>query len=258
MPTRFNQYISDATQCTPIMPLTHTCDSYTFRAIVESCQISTARCTVFGEMLIYFFYGRPAYRPSSWNVEAESPASAFLPCSFVLRSDAVSMPKRVAAFDTGAYEKGLYKKFLHPNMKKEDFLLDPSMEVPPRIVGRFYGSNGNYYFGNPISIVIPPLEFEVQSYYDIIRHAGHASIDDRGSAIEIQSDQSLSLTSDNVIFVVLPKVFLDEKLIQETIINRWKVIPGHYSVYPGDPKEFMGNVYQEIARFLLDRKYIQT
>lgn len=244
-----NQFVSNATPCAPSLPLTHTCDSYSFRAIIESSQISTAHCKVFKETLVYFFYGRPAYRPSSWNRKIRRSNLAFLPCSIVLRANAISKPKRVAPFDTGAFKRGLYDDFLHKDMEMEDFLLEPSMKMPPLVVGKFYESNVNYYYGRPAMVSIPPVEFEVQSYYDIISH-GSAYADDRGSAIEIQSDQLLTLTSNNVIFVVLPRVFLDENLIQETVLKNWRVVPGLYETYQGDPKEFMSTVYKEIATFL--------
>jgi hypothetical protein len=259
MASKLGQYVSTATECTPLLPLTHTCDGFAFRSIAAGCQISTAHCPVFGEMLAYFFYGRPAYRPSSWRAESQSSANAFLPCSILLRADAVSTPRRVSAFDTGAWEQGIYAQFLHPKMTKDDFMLDPSLSMAARLVAKFYGSNENYYSGDPISLEIPPLEFEVQSYYKIISQNGTSQLDDRGSSVEVQSQASLSLSNASIIHVVLPRAFLDDPNILETVVTRWGVFsPGSYGIHRGDPREYMGKVYEEVEKFLRENRYFQT
>jgi hypothetical protein len=174
----------------------------------------------------------------------------------VLNSNAVSAPKRIAPFDTGAWKEGLYSKHLHPAVRMEDFLLDPSLDMPPRLVKKFFRSNSNYYLGNPISIKIPPMEFEAQMYYEIIKTRATKSLDDRGSAIEIQSDSSLILNMANVLFVVLPKVFLDQKDIRDIINKKWGASFGTYDIHQGNVEEMMGKVYERVQEYLSKGGYL--
>jgi len=256
MANRFSKYVSKAKQCLPALPLTHTCDGHGFRAIVTACQISTMQCKLFDEALVYFFYGRPAYRPKSWKKENAPAVLPFMPCSIVLKPDALEIPKRIAPFDTGAWREGLFQQYMHPEMKIEDFLLNPSMDTPTRVVWRFFKSNNNYYYAKPHSIRIPPIEFEAQSYYDLIKHRATLALDDRGSAIEIQIDHSLPLTSDNLLYLVLPKVFYIDRAIRETIVKEWKTRTALYQIQAITLQEHMGIVYTEVTKFLSEMGFI--
>jgi hypothetical protein len=253
---RFNNYVLSAQQCLPPLPLTHTCDTLGFRNIATACQISTVQCKVFDEALVYFFYGRPAYRPKSWKKKTARAVLSFMPCSIVLEPDALDLAKRIAPFDTGAWKEGLFKQYMHPEMNMEDFLLTPSMDIPPRVVEAFFGSNHNYYYATPHSISIPPIEFEAQSYYELIQHRATLDLDDRASAIEIQSDQSLLLTDDKVLYVVLPKVFYDEQAIRETITIEWKAPVTLYQIQAGTLSEHKGIVDRAVGEFLSKAGYI--
>ncbi len=189
MASRFSQYISTTREVTPRLPLTHTTDVLGFRGILEEGQIEIGEPNSSNERLIFFFYDRPAYRPDSLPNGYQGPTLPFMPCSIVLRDNAVATSKRIYSFDSWAYDEGRLQLYIHPKMKIEDFQIEPSMGMPPRLVEMFYGSNDKYYSGEPKIMAIPPAESEVQCYYSIINHRATPGLDDRSSAIEIQTDQ---------------------------------------------------------------------
>ncbi|MFC1874499.1 hypothetical protein ACFLYX_04275 [Chloroflexota bacterium] len=251
----FNEFITNKQLCEPRLPLLHTCDAFGFRSIIGTKTLLPAPCQVFdGEMLIYFFYGRPAYRTSAGNVQTL--ISAFMPISIVLKNETINTPKRISPFDTGAFHEGLFAQHLHPNMKIEDFFVTPSMDMPQRIVNFFFGSNINYFRGKPRHVDIPPLEFEVSCYYSLIGETANLPFDDRCSAIEIQSQESVELTQDNVLLVVLPTIFMDDPKVNETICKVWNAQVETYSIHRGDPKEYVGFIYNAVEQFLTEKGYM--
>jgi hypothetical protein len=253
----FSEFVKDKPLCEPRMPLIHTCDGFAFRGIVGTQKLSPSPCKVFyDDVLIYFFYGRPAYRTSADDVQTTM--NAFMPVSIVLKNDVIHTPKRIAPFDTGAIDEGRYKNHFHPKMKKEDFLVIPSMDMPQRIVNYFFGSNFNYYLGKPLAIDIPPLELEVFSYYSLITETADAPFDDRCSTIEVQVEQPVELTRDNVLLIVLPGIFLDDPKVKDAIDKLWHVQVFGYSIHRGNPKEYIALIYDNVQKFLIDKGFMHT
>ena len=252
---RFNDFIKSVSPCDPSLPLLHTCDGYHFRNIVEAQELRTSPCKVFvGENLLYFFYGRPSYRTAK-DLKA-STLLAYFPVSIVLKSDSVPMPKRIAPFDTGAFENEKFSEHMHPGMRREDFLLEPTPDMPKRLVSRFYGSNTAYFSGKPQTIAIPPMEFEATSYYSLISSKNTSSSDDRNSAIEIQSETNLVLDSSKVILIVLPTSFMDDPGVNNRILSDWKCDFRIYETYRSNPNEYIMSIYDEVAKYLLSKSYL--
>jgi hypothetical protein len=57
------------------------------------------------------------------------------------------MPDKMFPFDSGAFERELYKRHFHPDMKLGDFMLNGSIVMAGKLVTRSYGSNNDYYTG---------------------------------------------------------------------------------------------------------------
>lgn len=254
MPSRLSHFVRPASP-QALLPIMHTCDCYGFRGILEAGQLDPAPCKVFsGEPLVYLFYGRPAYRPSLLG-EATS-HGAFMPVSIVLREDTVPVPKRIYPFDSGAYAHGLFKDHIHPRMSMEDFQLSPGLDMPARLVTQFYGSNENYYLGQPHSQEIPPLEFEVALYYNLISGKAKTHYDDRRSAVEVQTDAPIPLNKETVLLVVLPTIFLDVPDIRRKLLADWSAQVRTYHIRHSNPNEHIGYVNEEVRTFLKTHRYI--
>src|ERR1017187_7070133 len=234
--SKFNDFVQSGTPLFPQLPLTHICEAFDFRNIAVTQQLATSPCNVFaGEHLLYFFYGKPAYRPFRENAATSN--LAFMSVCILLKPEALRRPKRVAPFDTGAFQNGLFKDQMHPKMKLDDFLLDPTYDMPARVVGRFYDSNKAYYSESPVQITIPPLEFEAASYYGLISAKATTPTDDRRSTIEVQSDSAIALTTDLVLLIVLPRVFLDDSGFR-TACSALATDIRMYSTYHCSPREY--------------------
>lgn len=250
MKNRFREYVSKVKEAIPTLPITHTCDGYNFNEIYEDSRIRTSSSEDFrGQSLVHFFYGRPAYRPKSWK-KAQS-RLAFMPCSFVVESKVITDPVRIYPFDSGAWDRVRSNALMHPEIERDDFLLHNSMDMPARLVNRFFRTNDDYYHGRYRNLRIPALQFEAQSYYELIKHPSTQSLDDRTATIEIQYDNPIDLTSHNVLFVVLPEDFYKIPRIQKKIVNEWKAIAGVYKVQSITPKEHMGIVVEAVNDFLI-------
>lgn len=187
------------------LPITHMTDAYLFRAILETTTLQPVPCNVFDqEPLLYFFYGRPAYRAA---MQAQSNGlDAYAPICFILKPEAAK-PRRIFPFDSGAFHTERYTDFTHHRMMKEDFELDCSLDMPSRLVSLFWPSEQAYFDNkHPHGINPEPMEFEAKSYQELIRFKGKGDFDERASSIEIQTAEPLPLP-ENTIAVILPEDF---------------------------------------------------
>jgi len=177
-----------------------------------------------------------------------------MPVSIVLDPETINDPKRIAPFDTGALSDGLFDRHLHPGMSREDFLLETSMDMPARLVKKFFESNRGYFYGSPAIIEIPTTEFEAVSYHNLIKDSSSAPYDDRASAIEIQTECPIDLTKENVILVVLPGTFLDK--YRDVISDDWQADVRTYPSHRFKPNEFISVIYQSIEDFYREKRYL--
>src|SRR5580692_6305822 len=254
---RFNEYIRIQSPAAGKFPFIHITRGYEFDAIIHGDTIDPTHCEVFGEDLIYLFYGRPAYRAKDGNnarMEFE------WPIVFVLDPEKVTGIKRVFPFDSGAFALGLYKEFFHVKSEIEDFALDPTIESARKLVGSFYISHEEYYSGaTRKNVEIPLRQFEVQGVFELCRlpgvqdgAPGSLVRDERSSAVEIQLSNPISL-KDSLIAVVLPEPYIGDATTQEAQA-RWNVteIHGYPTLHNMGGEAWVGQVY-EIVRQVFKR-----
>jgi hypothetical protein len=70
------------------------------------------------EDIMYFFYGRPAYR---FTEETATRIEAACPYCFIFDSNTISKAKTIFPFDSGAYAKRLYGGLALDDMPIQDF-----------------------------------------------------------------------------------------------------------------------------------------
>lgn len=178
----------------------HTTDGYAFRSMVHSGFFAPNPCPVFGEDLLYFFYGRPAFRLSDTiGMNARAPVIVVLDPSLICRG------KRLFPFDTGAFAKKRFQKWVHDNMQLADFELACTDEAPRRHVQSFFGTNKAYLYVKPAN---PPLpyegEFEVESIVSMLTDRDSEQSDDRRLAIELQVDEPVPFDVSSVLALIFP------------------------------------------------------
>jgi len=160
-------------------------------------------CREYGEDLVYLFYGKPAFKSSN---TLSSRAEYLMPLCFMINHDFVTNMRRAVAFDSGAYNKGLYKDHLHAGMQLREFHLTPEKDSLRKMVQYFYGTNEQYFEG----VAKEPADFDpvhapVVSYLSMLRSMHQTGFDDRKGSLEVQVDYEIPLHSDAIGAVILPK-----------------------------------------------------
>jgi hypothetical protein len=248
----FAALVKNAPPSPVALPLTHVTDGYSFRDIIARGALMPTPCDVFGESLLYLFYGRPAYRAAA---ELESNGSeAYWPVCFVLEPDAVDA-KRIYPFDSGAFHHNRFSRFMYHRMIKEDFELDTNPETPGKLVRLFWQNERAYFDADGASSFAPStFEFEAKAYRDLIADRGRAPFDERNSAVELQVDAQLDLPG-KTIAVVLPYEFASVDMISKIAALGAIVLPFDVVRRHG-PTEMVGQIYT-IVRDLLSGKHAQ-
>lgn len=248
----FDDFVSKVEVALPILPLCHTSEASNFMTILKEKRLNVSKCPNFKKPLLYFFYGRPAFRPESDGQSTSTPM--FMPVAIIVKPESLlQRAESMAPFDTGAY--GMYSKHIDSKMNLEDFLMTPNLETLGRVVKCFFDNNMNYYVGLPMKIDIPPSEFVADSYHKLI-HDSPSPCDDRRSSIEVQFKEPLPLNQKNVLLVVLPKVFLDDKIVRQTIMNEWGADVRGYLGTHASTTIFVERIFREVEGYLKSENYI--
>jgi hypothetical protein len=169
------------------MPLTHVTKGLVAEDIIRAGSVSTADCPVFGRPLAYFFYGRPAYRVSG---DGAIKVEAACPFCFVFDGKLIKKASSIHAFDTGAFEKRLYKHILMDEMNVEDFSLEKDRSRPNRIISAVFSSVDSYFNGDTTAIPTAEqgaeaFEFHARAYLNLLASRGRNEPDDRICTIEV-------------------------------------------------------------------------
>lgn len=217
------------------LPLVHTTRCEILPYIVANNELRSVReCDVFHEHLIYFFYGRPAYRHalginSGGGIE-------LCPVCFVFKPHTIGASlKRVYACDSGGIH---YDKFApHLGSADRDALqLEPTIQSARRLVSLVFGKNDSYYLGKAQADV--PSDFSgcepAVRFHKLLRDTGSLAADDRRSAIEIQMESPVPV-GHSLLYIVLPSEFLNNDTVRRTIREVWQSDPVYYDVCVGTP-----------------------
>lgn len=252
MNRRFRNHVGNQKLVASKLPLTHATDAYAFRDIYEHNILEPKPSTKsdgFGrENLLYMFLGRPAYRPN-YDEDATSLGSYF-PICLILKKDISVKPKRIFPFDSGAFINNLFVSHMHHNMIIKDFALEPSLNAAAKLISLFFGSDQAYFDADPVGeLDISPLEFEIESYYELIKDKSKNSYDDRHSAVELQFDMDIPITKENILAVVLPNVFLDDEHVRTSILSRWDAEALPYDTWRMQPREFTSVIFQLVKDY---------
>jgi hypothetical protein len=230
---------------------------YRFRQIRADEKLEPTIDTIYpSETLLYFFYGRPSYRPHVMKNTVT--AKALLPICLVVSPKIAEKATRIMPFDTGAFANKAMHPPMHDDMRLKDFELEVTADAPMRIIQTFYGNEKNYYHARARSTVDGYDEYEdleVDSYRRLLNHRANTEFDDRVTAIEVQLNRQISLQG-NIEAAVLPKPFLDRPGIIEQV-ESWGGIAIPYNVKEEFiPREIQGAIFDRLTEFFEDRKFL--
>ena len=240
----FRTVVTSHPGLTEELPLIHTSRCEFLSNIAATHSLEPQPCGVFHESLIYMFYGRPAYRSSRSGMAGEP--IALCPVCFVFKPRTVSqVVHRMYPCDTGAVAADRF----NPEIRASDLAqlaLDPQIDSARRLVSLLFERNRDYFVGKVVQArAFTPGSVEARFYALLVRD-GPVGYDDRKSAIEVQVNQAIPLR-EQLLFVVLPREFLEEAAIRDAIINVWNCDPVLYATFMGDaPASYYSVVRQKV------------
>ncbi len=247
--TSFADYIQKQAVTSVELPMVHTTEYFRLASIQASNRLQASACKIFKEPLLYFFYGRPAYRDASQIIPTRD--VGFYPICFVFRPGTISnKAKRLYPFDTGASQSGLYEPAIKRTEALTGYPVLAVIESARKIVSCFFETEEQYLSNKPKpGLIFSSAESDARSYYELINGGGDPGCDDRYSAVEIQIAESLDISQD-IMAVVLPVCFLEDADLANTILKVWHAEPLTYDADIGmRPIEFHGTIRNKIREF---------
>ena len=253
---RLTSFLAGQDPANGVLPLVHITRAYAFDEILDDGCLTPVDCDIFGEPLIYLFYGKPAYRAkhgSNARLEFE------WPIVFVFHPDKIKNFRRVFPFDTGAFAFKVYSDFFDKNSKIDDFELEPELDSARKIVGAFYMNHKEYYDGSSRkNVEIGTRQFEAQGIHELSRIPGTKEVqnvrvrDERSSSIELQVSDPIDL-SDNLLAIIIPEPYLDDDEVKNALA-RWQVkeIETYPTLHNASGDVWVGEIYI-IVRKLYER-----
>lgn len=214
------------------LPLVHTTRCEILDRIMTSHELRGGECDVFHENLVYFFYGRPAYR----HRHHHQPGGGveLCPVCLVFKPHTVgSGARRVFPCDSG----GVHGDRFAPHLTRADLAaleLEPSVDSARRLVALVFGTNLDYFNGR--AAMGPPGSFApdspAQRYHNLLRDRGSLAGDDRRSAVEVQAPSPVAL-DHHLLYVILPREQLDRPDVRRVIFEVWQCDPIPYDGVEG-------------------------
>ena len=227
------------------LPLIHTSLCEHLPAIAKTHSLQPRPCAVFMESLVYLFYGQPAYRSHRGAKHGEG--IPLCPVCFVFKPRSVSCAlRRIFPCDTGAVAADRFA----PDITASDLAgleINAQVEYAHRAVSLFFLNNSNYFLGKVAAGLAFPAGSVEARFYALLQRTGPVGFDDRKSAIEVQANQPVPL-QNQLLFVVLPREFLEADAIRDAVINVWNCNPIPYPTFQGDaPAAYYSVVRQKVA-----------
>jgi hypothetical protein len=248
--TSFSDYVQKQAMVSRELPLVHTTEYFRLGSIQASNALQPRDCKVFKEPLLYFFYGRPAYRDASQITPTRD--VGFYPICFIFRPGTIcKKAKRMYPFDTGASQSGMYVPDINPPEALTDYQLQTAVESARRVVRCFFETDEQYLSNKArAALGFSSAETKPESYYRLINGGGQPGVDDRCSAVEIQIAESLDIGKDALAAVALPLCFLEDKILAKTLVEVWQAQPLTYYADIGmRPLEYHGAIRQLIRGY---------
>lgn len=248
----FDERFTATTIKHPELPFFHSCDAIYLQAILTSGELKPRPCKVYGEDLLYLFYGKPAYKSGELT---NSTLNHMMPLCFIINNNAVTTIKRIIPFDSGAFDG--YSDHLHKSMTREEFQLTPSKEAINKTVDYFFAGNDLYFNGvAKKEIIFDPIHFQIESYHSIITNGSKSNVDDRKASLEVQLDYSIAVNKSNIEAVILPKSLALSPTIKDVLIDSLGIDVIPITNYGVAAKDYYVHVLEKTKNYLIGKKLL--
>jgi hypothetical protein len=245
------------------MPLIHTTSAFGLRNILDDMALKPVPDMIFGEELLYLFYGKPAYFP---KIRSAVNLAFHAPVFFICDPKLITASRRCFPFDSGALVAGRFNAYVHHNMSASDFEIDidaghsggaPFPLSPQKLVSTFYGSNRNYYYGKPRGDVeIGALDFEARVCFELISSKEANDFDERASIIELQVSKKVPLDTGGLIALMLPQEMMSDRQFREVLKKFPDTEIMTYTMYRSKPEYYAALAVERIGQLLESKEYI--
>ncbi|MBY5706977.1 hypothetical protein HFO38_30480 [Rhizobium leguminosarum] len=234
------------------LPVVHTTESIFLRDIARGGKIDTSLCKVYKEELVYVFYGRPGYRPSTSNTATK--ILDYYPVVLLFDPMAITSIRRMLPFDSGGFQSGRFEAFLHPSMTKEQFEIPAPIDNLEAVIDYFFGSTEAYLRAvGRLGEKPSPTKFELSAFYRMVHETQKSPSDDRRVTCEVQSDKPIALNQGFVHSIIASAVFEDEPYF-ETRLGEWNCSFKGYDCTLANSNEMHGLISQLVKDALDDWK----
>jgi hypothetical protein len=233
-----------------VLPLVHDTTYTNFEKIITSGYLKPCICEVFSMNLLYFFYGRKAYKVSEKSIKLYSEGR--LPASFIIKTDCVDSIYAVHPFDTGAYEKGKFKNYFSEKYKFEDFVLGSNIVDARQFMELFFTNNKNYIFLKTNRI--NTIHLIVNEYSNLINAKQDETFDNRCSTIEVQVFKEIPIP-DVLEAIVIPEKYQGSNYVRQMVEKDIRILTYDTDSFL-NPSEHNAVVKQRIIDYYREKKYI--
>ncbi len=237
------------------LPISHVSIARWFKSIAKDGHLEPRLCQVFGEELLYLFYGGVFYRPKNkptQNVEE-------LPIAFLFSPTLLERIIRFYPFDTGGMASGRFGTWstsLGPLMKDYKVNGNHHHTIPRKMIYHIFNSNESYLHGEPdpnCKSKPYPLPELFDFYSDDLTSF---DIDHRQCIIECQTNEQIPLKNE-LLWIGFPESMTDAFINickwMEPVIPQFFAYESHRITIPSE----MTAKLEEIAKQEVINRYIK-
>ncbi|MDX8347384.1 hypothetical protein SLH49_05230 [Cognatiyoonia sp. IB215446] len=252
---RFQDFIQLSLPAEPILPAVHTTTVTAFSSILDAGKISLTECKFYKEPLLYLFYGKPAYKIQG-RQNAATKILGDAAVTFVFNVHSLPKIHKSFALDTGAAFGSRYDQLLPAGLEIDDFGMSGEYTDFARFVTCFFGSNRDYYLGNPSNKNDPsPLDVVSTSMRDIANSVSSDRFDERACSCEIQLQADILLSDTSMVTIIMPDRLFDDEEVRRAL-TAWKIKPVLYRMKRALPSERTEIIAEKLGDFYESEGYI--
>ena len=238
----FGDFVEENEAHEPLLPLAHTFRAAHLETLIKEKTLFTRECDTFlKENLLYFYYGKPAYRLDRDEETIDNTDLEYLyPVTILLNSKGLKhAPAKVFASDSGALEAGIFNKDVGLAVKPQTFQLVNKVKSAAKVVKTFYGDNHNYYYGKPFhkdEVEYDISDSNISKYIQLISN-NISQGDNRKRTVEVIFNEDIDLTKCDIDLVIFPVKFEESEKLMNLLKNVLKVNYKSYDTDLNKPNE---------------------
>jgi hypothetical protein len=234
------------------LPFTHATTFDALEQILDGGFVQPNACGVFGERLVYLFYGRFAYRiemEENLNRLSNDGPVALIFDGATIRNLSL---RRVFPFDSGGY--GQFYQNALGQLHISDYQLSDLVHADRIICFCWSKSKAAYFWFDTDRLrainSIPATKRHWRMYLGVLHGLANRDGDDRRGTIEVSSEHPIPVNQSTLIGMVIPRKFYShEKIIA---LQKAGVRVKAYPHFANRPNEQFGSIRERVCEILVD------